>query len=1088
MRAVFFTLVAAMAVPGLAFALPGEFVQEGLVTDAEGRPFQGRHSVIIRLYAEVEGGQPFFEETHRDVEFFEGYYAVRVGSATDLNGLDFLRENIFLGIQIDNGREAAPRTPMTKVPAAFVADVALNVTGDITPRSVSISGDVVIDEDGRWVGDPTGLTGPRGPQGEQGVAGPRGAQGVQGAAGPQGPEGPAGAAGAQGAQGSADTPAQVRAKLLQVDGAGSNVDADLLDGLNSDAFLRRNLPAAETADMTSRLWVRGDHVQVGNQGGQTGLQLMNSGTKHAGVRFDGTRTVFLEDASRTHNPSDWFSGNPTDFEVRNGALRVGGPAQVAGNLSVPTAVIIPSPGDGNHGIRWPNDPFGGGGDAAWIQYLRDGDGENTALELGVSNDGDDNIRLNAAGGVDVVGSGDIRVGRFLTVANHATFRGRVVPSAGGNGITWPENPFGGSGDVGWIRYLSQGGENSTLQIGNMNDADDDIELYASGRVTLNGPGRNTLGFEFPDNRWGGGGDDAYIRYFAEAGENTRLEIGIQNDADDDMVLNASGGVTIAGSGNLVVNRDLIVRGRCIGCVGGDNNGYRPILASAGGGNNGIVFPDNPFGGGGDDAWIRYHQDAGGENTELQIGIMNDGHDNLSFYSPAYIEIEGPGTNALGFNFPSNRWGGGGDSAWIRYLQDAGGENTRLQIGINNDDHDEIELYSNAMTLVGGNGASPIGFQFQANRWGGSGDQAYLRYRGEGGENTVLEMGIHNDGDDNMILRASGGITLEGNVHITGNLTGGAAGGYRPVFASAGGGNNGIVWPDNPFGGGGDDAWIRYHQDAGGEDTELQIGIMNDAHDNLSFYSPGYIEIEGPGGNALGFNFPSNRWGGGGDSAWIRYFQDAGGENTRLQIGINNDDHDEIEIYSNAMTRIAGNGVSPIGFQFQENRWGGGGDQAYLRYRRDGGGEDTVLELGIHNDGHDNMILRSSGGITLEGNVHITGNLSGGGGGVTAGASSCPGGWDAYGDLCFYNSRRGATQWGLQDHYCRTQLGGHLCTDAEVMAIRGWRGWFGGNFWYADATRDDVAHFHNCNCGGYWYNHDGEAGKSGSRHAYCCRSR
>lgn len=52
-----------------------------------------------------------------------------------------------------------------------------------------------------------------------------------------GPAGPAGPEGARGSDGSPDTPEQVRAKLTEVDGAGSGVDADLLDGLSSQAFL-----------------------------------------------------------------------------------------------------------------------------------------------------------------------------------------------------------------------------------------------------------------------------------------------------------------------------------------------------------------------------------------------------------------------------------------------------------------------------------------------------------------------------------------------------------------------------------------------------------------------------------------------------------------------------------------------------------------------------------------------------------------------------------------------------------------------------------------------------------------------------------
>jgi len=335
-------------------------------------------------------------------------------------------------------------------------------------------------------------------------------------------------------------------------------------------------------------------------------------------------------------------------------------------------------------------------------------------------------------------------------------------------------------------------------------------------------------------------------------------------------------------------------------------------------------------------------------------------------------------------------------------------------------------------------------------------------------------------------------------------SGGGGTGYRDIYATAGSGNNGIIWPDNPFGGGGDDAWIRYYRDGSGEDTALQIGIANDAHDEIELYSAGEIELQGPGGNPLGFEFPNNRWGGGGDTAWIRYYQDAGGENTRLQIGIENDDHDEIELWSNAYIRIAGPGTSPIGFQFQSDRWGGGSDQAYLRYRRDGGGEDTTLELGVENDGHDNLRLRGGGAeLNLEGgriyantyldardHLCIRGSCrsSWPSSGGTAGEAACPGGWNGYGDICFYNDRRRAQEQTLVGHWCHSQLGGHLCTDDEVVAIRGWRGWFGGNFWYGEMNGDDSALFHNCNCGGYWYNHDGGAHRSNNRYAYCCRNR
>jgi len=53
---------------------------------------------------------------------------------------------------------------------------------------------------------------------------------------PAGPQGPRGPQGEQGPAGSPDTPEQVRDKLAQVDGAGSGIDADSVDGQGASSF------------------------------------------------------------------------------------------------------------------------------------------------------------------------------------------------------------------------------------------------------------------------------------------------------------------------------------------------------------------------------------------------------------------------------------------------------------------------------------------------------------------------------------------------------------------------------------------------------------------------------------------------------------------------------------------------------------------------------------------------------------------------------------------------------------------------------------------------------------------------------------
>jgi Collagen triple helix repeat (20 copies) len=85
---------------------------------------------------------------------------------------------------------------------------------------------------------------PRGARGSRGEAGPPGTQGPPGAPGSAGPPGSAGAPGvqgppgAQGPPGSPDSPEQVRAKVVQVDGSGSGIDADVIDGVDSDTLAR----------------------------------------------------------------------------------------------------------------------------------------------------------------------------------------------------------------------------------------------------------------------------------------------------------------------------------------------------------------------------------------------------------------------------------------------------------------------------------------------------------------------------------------------------------------------------------------------------------------------------------------------------------------------------------------------------------------------------------------------------------------------------------------------------------------------------------------------------------------------------------
>ncbi len=194
-----------------------------------GEAVNATFDVTFSLYAQPADTEPLWEETHT-ITFEQGFFSVALGADKSL--VDVLDGEVrYLGIKVGEDAEMTPRSAVQSVPYALIAN---DVTGDIHPASVSIPGfGLVIDENGQWVGDPTGLLGPtgagrsRGPprvrtglraqtdppgrrahrappvrRGRRVWQGPAGAAGPAGAIGATGPQGPAGAQGAQGVAGS----------------------------------------------------------------------------------------------------------------------------------------------------------------------------------------------------------------------------------------------------------------------------------------------------------------------------------------------------------------------------------------------------------------------------------------------------------------------------------------------------------------------------------------------------------------------------------------------------------------------------------------------------------------------------------------------------------------------------------------------------------------------------------------------------------------------------------------------------------------------------------------------------------------------
>ena len=126
-------------------------------------------------------------------------------------------------------------------------------------------------------------------------------------------------------------------------------------------------------------------------------------------------------------------GTLTSLSV-SGNIATAGIITATGNITGDNifGVIRPTAGSGNAGIIFPADPGTGSGDLATIKYYPVV-GESTVLELAVTNDPDDTIKLNATGGTDV--TGNLRVtgvisgsGAGLTSITGANVTG-TVPTA-----------------------------------------------------------------------------------------------------------------------------------------------------------------------------------------------------------------------------------------------------------------------------------------------------------------------------------------------------------------------------------------------------------------------------------------------------------------------------------------------------------------------------------------------------------------------------------------------------------------------------------------------------------------------------------
>ncbi len=284
-------LVASVASVALAADVPGTMTHQGRLFDNAGMPVSSTVSITFNLYDGPNANIPLVSET-LDVSVEDGYFSVSLGEINPFAG--FLDGNVkYLGIAVGNDPEMTPRAVVQSVPYAIVAG---NAIGNITPTDVTVGGVLVIDESGKWVGDPTGLVGPQGPAGPagtNGVDGAPGPQGLQGVPGMDGAQGPQGLQGLQGPQGVPGTPgARVRwARWATVGPAGATGPQGPSGVISSTSSSGPgNAPNAAAFNAAATYEFVGATVQVTLQAGQKATMVAHKAMGAGGTAGAGLRT------------------------------------------------------------------------------------------------------------------------------------------------------------------------------------------------------------------------------------------------------------------------------------------------------------------------------------------------------------------------------------------------------------------------------------------------------------------------------------------------------------------------------------------------------------------------------------------------------------------------------------------------------------------------------------------------------------------------------------------------------------------------------------------------------------------------------
>ncbi len=121
----FFLVVAA---PYAMAAVPNAINYQGFLADATGKPINATTNITFKLYTVVSGGAALWTETD-SLNVVEGRFTTSLGDGTAFPATLFNNASLYLGIAVASDGEMSPRTALTTTPFTFKAQDADSLDG-----------------------------------------------------------------------------------------------------------------------------------------------------------------------------------------------------------------------------------------------------------------------------------------------------------------------------------------------------------------------------------------------------------------------------------------------------------------------------------------------------------------------------------------------------------------------------------------------------------------------------------------------------------------------------------------------------------------------------------------------------------------------------------------------------------------------------------------------------------------------------------------------------------------------------------------------------------------------------------------------